>query len=161
MLVVVHPDGPTGPYRPSAKVPMLRLETGNASLRKAFRENNKQPLQLGFDYADLGTFHPLGNFASMLNSLMGKHRPLPLCLRVPMQDRIKADINRRSRPIKKFLDEVVRVTTARKIGMHEVTGVLNFSQPHTRAYEMLERIRWILNNEGNKSKRKSGYRKQA
>ncbi|GJW15435.1 acidic leucine-rich nuclear phosphoprotein 32 family member A [Tanacetum coccineum] len=42
---------------------MLRLETGNASLRKTFRENNKQPLQLGFDYADLGTFHPLGNFA--------------------------------------------------------------------------------------------------
>ncbi|GJZ55343.1 zinc finger, PHD-type containing protein [Tanacetum coccineum] len=58
---------------------MLRLETGNASLRKAFRENNKQPLQLGFDYADLGTFHPLGNFASMLNSLMGETiRPLPL-----------------------------------------------------------------------------------
>ncbi|GJQ98695.1 hypothetical protein Tco_0009834 [Tanacetum coccineum] len=56
MLVVVHPDGPTGPYRPSAKVrncSMLRLETKNASLRKAFRENNKQPLQLGFDYADL------------------------------------------------------------------------------------------------------------
>ncbi|GJR16170.1 acidic leucine-rich nuclear phosphoprotein 32 family member A [Tanacetum coccineum] len=82
MLVVVHPDGPTGPYRPSAKVrncSMLRLETGNASLRKAFRENNKQPLQLGFDYADLGTFHTLGNFASMLNSLMGETvRPLPL-----------------------------------------------------------------------------------
>ncbi|GJU39786.1 acidic leucine-rich nuclear phosphoprotein 32 family member A [Tanacetum coccineum] len=78
MPVVVHPDGPTGPYRPSASS-MLRLETGNASLRKAFRENNKQPLQLGFDYADLGTFHPLGNFASMLNSLMGETvRPLPL-----------------------------------------------------------------------------------
>ena len=58
---------------------MLRLETGNASLSKAFRDNNKQPLQLGFDYADLGTFHPLGNFASMLNSLMGETvRPLPL-----------------------------------------------------------------------------------
>ncbi|GJV82294.1 hypothetical protein Tco_1522192 [Tanacetum coccineum] len=73
---------PRRPNRPSAKVrncSMLRLETGNASLRKAFRENNKQPLQLGFDYADLGTFHPLGNFASMLNSLMGETvRPLPL-----------------------------------------------------------------------------------
>ncbi|GJU43063.1 hypothetical protein Tco_1200329 [Tanacetum coccineum] len=58
---------------------MTRFETGNRSLRKAFRENNKQPLQLGFDYADLGTFHPLGNFASMLNSLMGETvRPLPL-----------------------------------------------------------------------------------
>ncbi|GJT47440.1 uncharacterized protein Tco_0956155 [Tanacetum coccineum] len=69
---------PRRPNRPSAKVrncSMLRLETGNASLRKAFRENNKQPLQLGFDYADLGTFHHLGNFASMLNSLMGGNSP--------------------------------------------------------------------------------------
>ncbi|GKF73748.1 hypothetical protein Tco_0220080, partial [Tanacetum coccineum] len=58
---------------------MLRLDTGNVSLRKAFGENNEQPLQLGFDYADLGTFHPLGYFASMLNSLMGETvRPLPL-----------------------------------------------------------------------------------
>ncbi|GKB06576.1 hypothetical protein Tco_0834809 [Tanacetum coccineum] len=58
---------------------MLRLKMGNASLKKAFRENNKQPLQLGFDYADLGTFHPLRNFASMLNSLMGETVwPLPL-----------------------------------------------------------------------------------
>ncbi|GJU12105.1 hypothetical protein Tco_1134501, partial [Tanacetum coccineum] len=77
--------GGSPPRRPNRPVPaqcqssMLRLETGNASLRKAFRENNKQPLQLGFDYADLGTFHPLGNFASMLNSLMGETvRPLPL-----------------------------------------------------------------------------------
>ncbi|GJS44596.1 hypothetical protein Tco_0594717 [Tanacetum coccineum] len=38
----------------SAICSMLRLETGNRSLRKAFRENNKQPLQLGFDYDDLG-----------------------------------------------------------------------------------------------------------
>ncbi|GKB63634.1 Myc-type, basic helix-loop-helix domain-containing protein [Tanacetum coccineum] len=58
---------------------MLRLETGNAYLRKAFRENNKQPLQLGFDYADLGMFYPLGYFASMLNSLMGETiQPIPL-----------------------------------------------------------------------------------
>ncbi|GJW64754.1 Myc-type, basic helix-loop-helix domain-containing protein [Tanacetum coccineum] len=51
--------GGSPPRRPNRPVPaqcqssMLRLETGNASLRKAFRENNKQPLQLGFDYADL------------------------------------------------------------------------------------------------------------
>ncbi|GKF02818.1 hypothetical protein Tco_0029741, partial [Tanacetum coccineum] len=32
---------------------MLRLETGNRSLRKAFRENNEQPLKIGFDYEDL------------------------------------------------------------------------------------------------------------
>ncbi|GJT92853.1 hypothetical protein Tco_1081698 [Tanacetum coccineum] len=58
---------------------MLRLETGNRSLRKAFRENNEQPLKIGFDYEDLGTFHPLGNFSGMLNSLMGETvRPLPL-----------------------------------------------------------------------------------
>ncbi|GJW20619.1 hypothetical protein Tco_0031241 [Tanacetum coccineum] len=56
MLVVVHPDGPHGPYWPSAKVrncSMLRLETRNRSLRKAFRENNEQPLKIGFDYKDL------------------------------------------------------------------------------------------------------------
>ncbi|GJX87017.1 hypothetical protein Tco_0337791, partial [Tanacetum coccineum] len=62
---------PRQPNRPSAKVrncSSLRIETGN-----------EQPLQLGFDYADLGTFHPLGYFASMLNSLMGETiRPLPL-----------------------------------------------------------------------------------
>ncbi|GJW63583.1 CACTA transposable element [Tanacetum coccineum] len=57
----------------------LRIETGNASLRKAFRHNNQQPLTLGFDYDDLGTFHPIGDYASMLNSLMGETiRPLPL-----------------------------------------------------------------------------------
>ncbi|GJT89600.1 hypothetical protein Tco_1078445 [Tanacetum coccineum] len=58
---------------------MLRIETGNRSLRKAFRENNEQPLKIGFDYEDLGTFHPLGNFSGMLNSLMGETVwPLPL-----------------------------------------------------------------------------------
>ncbi|GJS13622.1 hypothetical protein Tco_0408094 [Tanacetum coccineum] len=58
---------------------LLRIETGNASLRKAFRHNNQQPLTLGFDYDDLGTFHPIGDYASMLNSLMGETiRPLPL-----------------------------------------------------------------------------------
>ncbi|GJZ90837.1 hypothetical protein Tco_0662764 [Tanacetum coccineum] len=44
--------GGSPPRQPNRPVPaqfvaMLRLETGNASLRKAFRENNKQPLQLG------------------------------------------------------------------------------------------------------------------
>ncbi|GJS56338.1 hypothetical protein Tco_0629700 [Tanacetum coccineum] len=58
---------------------MLRLKTGNWSLRMAFRENNEQPLTIGFDYEDLGTFHPLGNYSGMLNSLMGETvRPLPL-----------------------------------------------------------------------------------
>ncbi|GKE63091.1 hypothetical protein Tco_1513458, partial [Tanacetum coccineum] len=77
--------GGSPPRRPTRPVPaqcqrsMLRLETGNRSLRKAFRENNEQPLKIGFDYEDLGTFHPLGNFAGMLNCLMGETvRPLPL-----------------------------------------------------------------------------------
>ncbi|GJY44329.1 acidic leucine-rich nuclear phosphoprotein 32 family member A [Tanacetum coccineum] len=82
MPVVVHPDGPTGPYRPSAKVrncSNLRIETGNASLRRAFRQNGQRPLTIGFDYGDLGTFHPTGDYASMLNSLMGETvRYLPL-----------------------------------------------------------------------------------
>ncbi|GJU19321.1 hypothetical protein Tco_1152663 [Tanacetum coccineum] len=79
--------GGSPPRRPNRPVPaqcqssMLRHKTGNASLRKAFRENNKQPLQLVFDYVDLGTFHPLGNFASMLNSLMGETPATSPCLR--------------------------------------------------------------------------------
>ncbi|GJX09782.1 hypothetical protein Tco_0199641 [Tanacetum coccineum] len=61
-----HHGGDAGgspPRRPNRPVPaqcqssMLRLETGNASLRKAFRENNKQPLQLGFDYGRLSYFN--------------------------------------------------------------------------------------------------------
>ncbi|GJS81512.1 hypothetical protein Tco_0748053 [Tanacetum coccineum] len=60
----------------------LRIETGNASLRKAFRHNNQQPLTHGFDVDDLGTFHPIGDYASMLNSLMGEtirpKKPNPL-----------------------------------------------------------------------------------
>ncbi|GKC37635.1 hypothetical protein Tco_1050019, partial [Tanacetum coccineum] len=74
--------GDSPPRQPSVKVrncSSLRIETGNASLRKAFRHNNQQPLTLGFDYDDLGTFHPIGDYASMLNSLMGETiRPLPL-----------------------------------------------------------------------------------
>ncbi|GKA80802.1 hypothetical protein Tco_0787494 [Tanacetum coccineum] len=75
---------PRRPTRPSAKVRnclMLRIETENRSLRKAFRENNEQPLKIGFDYEDLGTFHPLANFSGILNSLMGETvRPLPLAI---------------------------------------------------------------------------------
>ncbi|GJV45692.1 acidic leucine-rich nuclear phosphoprotein 32 family member A [Tanacetum coccineum] len=77
--------GGSPPRQPNRPVPAqcqsssLRIETGNASLRKAFRHNNQQPLTLGFDYDDLGTFHPIGDYASMLNSLMGETiRPLPL-----------------------------------------------------------------------------------
>ncbi|GJX77319.1 hypothetical protein Tco_0324130 [Tanacetum coccineum] len=77
--------GGSPPRQPNRPVPAqcqsssLRIETGNASLRKAFRHNNQQPLTLGFDVDDLGTFHPIGDYASMLNSLMGKqsgHFPL-------------------------------------------------------------------------------------
>ncbi|GJS28884.1 hypothetical protein Tco_0489504 [Tanacetum coccineum] len=73
------PRRPTRPVPAQCQSSMLRIETGNRSLRKAFRENNEQPLKIGFDYEDLGTFHPLGNFSGMLNSLMGETvRPLPL-----------------------------------------------------------------------------------
>ena len=57
---------------------MPRLETGSAALRKAFRQNQQQPLTIGFDYDDLGMYHPIGNYSSMLNTLMGETiRPLP------------------------------------------------------------------------------------
>ncbi|GJU27479.1 hypothetical protein Tco_1166100 [Tanacetum coccineum] len=51
--------GSSPPRRPTRPVPaqcqssMLRIKTGNRSLRKAFRENNEQPLKIGFDYEDL------------------------------------------------------------------------------------------------------------
>ncbi|GJX96111.1 Myc-type, basic helix-loop-helix domain-containing protein [Tanacetum coccineum] len=77
--------GGSPPRRPNRPVPAqcessnLRIETGNASLRRAFRQNDQRPLTIGFDYGDLGTFHPTGGFASMLNSLMGETvRYLPL-----------------------------------------------------------------------------------
>ncbi|GJX30747.1 hypothetical protein Tco_0240602 [Tanacetum coccineum] len=77
--------GGSPPRRPNRPVPAqcessnLRIETGNASLRKAFRQNDQRPLTIGFDYGDLGTFHPTGYYASMLNSLMGETvRYLPL-----------------------------------------------------------------------------------
>ncbi|GJU31943.1 uncharacterized protein Tco_1175532 [Tanacetum coccineum] len=77
--------GGSPPRRPNRPVPAqcessnLRIETGNASLRRAFRQNDQRPLTIGFDYGDLGTFHPTGYYASMLNSLMGETvRYLPL-----------------------------------------------------------------------------------
>ncbi|GJZ20604.1 acidic leucine-rich nuclear phosphoprotein 32 family member A [Tanacetum coccineum] len=92
--------GGSPPRQPNRPVPAqcqsssLRIETGNASLRKAFRHNNQQPLTLGFDYDDLGTFHPIGDYASMLNSLMGETiRPLPLaCEREEIPEAFKAHI---------------------------------------------------------------------
>ncbi|GJX73479.1 reverse transcriptase domain-containing protein [Tanacetum coccineum] len=61
MLGGSHPDGPTAVSAQLPKFDACVLRRGNAvneygkcgALRKAFRENNKQPLQLGFDYADL------------------------------------------------------------------------------------------------------------
>ncbi|GKB92963.1 hypothetical protein Tco_0979100, partial [Tanacetum coccineum] len=47
------PRRPTRPVPAQCQSSMLRLETGNRSLRKAFRENNEQPLKIGFDYEDL------------------------------------------------------------------------------------------------------------
>ncbi|GKC19334.1 Myc-type, basic helix-loop-helix domain-containing protein [Tanacetum coccineum] len=77
------PRRPTRPVPAQCQSSMLRIKTGNRSLRKAFRENNEQPLKIGFDYEDLGTFHPLGNFSVMLNSLMGETvRSLPLACEI-------------------------------------------------------------------------------
>ncbi|GJS78900.1 acidic leucine-rich nuclear phosphoprotein 32 family member A [Tanacetum coccineum] len=77
--------GGSPPRRPNRPVPAqcessnLRIETGNASLRRAFRQNDQRPLTIGFDYDDLGTYHPTGDYSSMLNSLMGETvRYLPL-----------------------------------------------------------------------------------
>lgn len=58
---------------------MITGETANRALRKAFRENNGQPLPIGFDTDDQGTFTPVGTHAMQLSSLMGEQvRPLPL-----------------------------------------------------------------------------------
>ncbi|GKD40135.1 hypothetical protein Tco_1260342 [Tanacetum coccineum] len=51
--------GGSPPRRPNRPVPAqcessnLRIETGNASLRRAFRQNDQRPLTIGFDYGDL------------------------------------------------------------------------------------------------------------
>ncbi|GJZ47601.1 hypothetical protein Tco_0601433 [Tanacetum coccineum] len=51
---------------------MLPLETGNRSLRKAFRENNEQPLKIGFDYEDLEAIHLAGNGTINRQSVIDK-----------------------------------------------------------------------------------------
>ncbi|GJR38061.1 Myc-type, basic helix-loop-helix domain-containing protein [Tanacetum coccineum] len=66
------PRWPNRPVPAQCESSNLRIETGNASLRRAFRQNDQRPLTIGFDYGDLGTFHPTGDYASMLNSLMGE-----------------------------------------------------------------------------------------
>ncbi|GKA39583.1 hypothetical protein Tco_0732134 [Tanacetum coccineum] len=58
------PRRPTRPVPAQCQSSMLRLEMGNRTFRRAFRENNEQPLMIGFDYEDLGTFHPLGMLES-------------------------------------------------------------------------------------------------
>ncbi|GJR04007.1 hypothetical protein Tco_0526991 [Tanacetum coccineum] len=64
--------GGSPPRRPTRHV------TGTVSQRRLEKIMNNL-LKIGFDYEDLGTFHPLGNFSGMLNSLMGETvRPLPL-----------------------------------------------------------------------------------
>ncbi|GJW62212.1 reverse transcriptase domain-containing protein [Tanacetum coccineum] len=133
MPVVLHPDGPTGPYRPSAKVrncSNLRIETGNASLRRAFRQNDQRPLTIGFDYGDLGTFHPTGDYASMLNSLMGETvRYLPLvrleeiseqyCAYFPTLRRGPQAFNAISRD---ELDRILSTTNKRPICLNEANA---------------------------------------
>ncbi|GJT62806.1 hypothetical protein Tco_1006339, partial [Tanacetum coccineum] len=46
------PTRPTRPVPAQCQSSMLRIETGNRSLRKAFRENNEQSLKIGFDYEE-------------------------------------------------------------------------------------------------------------
>ncbi|GJQ94126.1 hypothetical protein Tco_0005265 [Tanacetum coccineum] len=65
---------PRRPTRPSAKVrncSMLRIETENRSLRKAFRENNEQPLKIGFDYEDLVGYEGHCKINGMARKLQG------------------------------------------------------------------------------------------
>ncbi|GJZ70299.1 hypothetical protein Tco_0633849 [Tanacetum coccineum] len=69
---------PTRPYRPRGKIPTT-YQDWESSLRRAFRTKRPTTLTIGFDYGDLGTFHPTGDYSSMLNSLMGetvKYLPL-------------------------------------------------------------------------------------
>ena len=58
---------------------MIRGETRNRALKRAFRENGETPLTLGFDSDDLGTFSPIGKNGGYLSSLRGEQIwPLPL-----------------------------------------------------------------------------------
>ncbi|GJU40093.1 Myc-type, basic helix-loop-helix domain-containing protein [Tanacetum coccineum] len=73
------PRRPTGPVPAQCQGSTIRGVTTNQALRRAFRDNREEPLTIGFDIEDQGTFHPLGVNASYLNSLMGEQiRPLPL-----------------------------------------------------------------------------------
>ncbi|GJW19104.1 Myc-type, basic helix-loop-helix domain-containing protein [Tanacetum coccineum] len=73
------PRRPTGPIPAQCQGSTIRGVTTNRALRRAFRDNREEPLTVGFDIEDQGTFHPLGVNASYLNSLMGEQiRPLPL-----------------------------------------------------------------------------------
>ncbi|GJU70041.1 hypothetical protein Tco_1256300 [Tanacetum coccineum] len=72
------PNRPNRPVPTQCQSSMPRIETGSEALRKAYRKNKKQPLPIGFDVTDLGTYHPIGDYSSMLNTLMGETiRPLP------------------------------------------------------------------------------------
>lgn len=54
------------------------MVTVNTSLRRKHRAHGG-PLPVSFDVYDLNSFHPLGDNAAMLSSLMGETvRPLPL-----------------------------------------------------------------------------------
>ncbi|PWA47530.1 hypothetical protein CTI12_AA479680 [Artemisia annua] len=58
---------------------MIRGETRNRALKRAFKDNGETPLTLGFDSVDLGTFSPIGKNGGYLSSLIGEQiRPLPL-----------------------------------------------------------------------------------
>ncbi|GJX10836.1 reverse transcriptase domain-containing protein [Tanacetum coccineum] len=128
--------GGSPPRRPNRPVPAqcessnLRIETGNASLRRAFRQNDQRPLTIGFDYGDLGTFHPTGDYASMLNSLMGETvRYLPLarleeiseqyCAYFPTLRRGPQAFNAISRD---ELDRILSTTNKRPICLNEANA---------------------------------------
>ncbi|GJZ53525.1 Myc-type, basic helix-loop-helix domain-containing protein, partial [Tanacetum coccineum] len=133
-------DGPTGPYRPSAKVrncSSLRIETGNASLRKAFRHNNQQPLTLGFDVDDLGTFHPIGDYASMLNSLMGETiRPLPLaCECVEKHEEMLLNTASKNSKVEKRHHEDL-IQTWKKTHSNSKTGQFKYEENKQRYLKM-------------------------
>ncbi|GJS75883.1 hypothetical protein Tco_0725764 [Tanacetum coccineum] len=73
------PRRPTGPVPAQCQGSTIRGVTTNRALRRTFRDNREEPLTVGFDIEDQGTFHPLGVNASYLNSFMGEQiRPLQL-----------------------------------------------------------------------------------
>ncbi|GJV27457.1 hypothetical protein Tco_1383905 [Tanacetum coccineum] len=131
------PRRPTRPVPAQCQSSMLRIEIGNRSLRKAFRENNEQPLKIGFDYEDLGTFHPLGNFSGMLNSLMGETvRPLPLaCEWDEIPEAFKAHIYPRLEKVDKGYYEDL-IETWRKGHSNKKTGQFKTTENKQRYLDM-------------------------